>query len=84
MAGAKVFAARTPPVPFLGKPSTYFRGLVRPIALKDIARPWSVLWWTLPVGTGRCPSSSRVALSAITVRVRRPPHGLLDAVSGLL
>jgi hypothetical protein len=32
------------------------------------------VWRTLPVGTGRCPSNSRVALSAITVRVRRPPH----------
>ena len=41
---------------------------------------WAIgcVWRTLPVGTGRCLSSSRVARSAITVRVRRPPHGLLD------
>ena len=80
MAGAKVFAARTPPVPFLGKPSTYFRGLVRPIVLGYCAS----MGCDLEDVAGRCPSSSRVALSAITVRVRRPPHGLLDAVSGLL
>src|SRR5262249_12249973 len=31
---------------------------------------------TLPVGTGRYLSSSRVVKSATTVRLRRPPHGL--------
>src|ERR1700674_1401645 len=58
--------------------SSYFCGIARTYGKRNTERAIGCVWRTLPVGTGRCLSSSRVAKSAITVRVRRPPHGLLD------
>jgi hypothetical protein len=59
--------------------SSYFRGIARAFGKLNTKGRRGCVWRTLPVGTGRCLSSSRVAKSAITVRVRRPPHGLLDS-----
>jgi hypothetical protein len=53
---------------------SYFRGIA--FVSGRTNTPWKTdrVWRTLPVGTGRYSSNSRVALSAITVRIRRPPH----------
>jgi hypothetical protein len=62
------------PVPVLGILHTCFRGLALTDVKSNTRCGWIAFGRTLPVGTGRHPSNGQVASSAITVRLRRPPH----------